>query len=151
MDYGVGESYFAYVDYEDEVASYYNVETSGSGRPAIFPIARGANARVRATLNEQPLSMAVVNFNSIDTVTRVTISAADEVNILVIVLGILGGILFIFLVVSIVCIAKRSREQNSRVESDVQLGVNSSKLSGDEIEKYFPPVLFSNVIEVSIH
>lgn len=124
---------------------------SASGRPAIFPIAKDSDASIRATINEKPLSIAVANFNNIDTVTKLTIQASETASILVIVLGILGGILFIFLFISVVCIVKRSREQNSRVESEVQLGVHSNKLSGDEIEKYFPAVLFSSLVEISVH
>ena len=55
--------------------------------------------------------------------------ASTSASVLVIVLGVLGGVLFVFLVVGAICLVKRSRDSAGRVEDDGQLPSDAQKLS----------------------
>lgn len=133
LNRGYGEAYFQYQGFEGELASYFNVATSDRGYPAIFTLTNTENGtKVQANLNEKNLLFSVVNFFGNGVTLSIDLASEASTNILVIVLGILGGVLLVGLIIAAVCIVKRSQE--ARVHSEGQLpSSEATKLSGDEI------------------
>jgi uncharacterized integral membrane protein len=76
------------------------------------------------------VSLAIANFNTYDVNVELGFTASNGANILVIVLGVLGGLLLLILIVAVVFIVRKSG--NVRVMSESQLtSVEVTKLNGE--------------------
>ena len=138
---GKGETYFAYVDYEGEVASFYNVLTLPSGEKAIYPLSKDSIAIANIAVSRRPLSLTIANFNSADTTAIITMEIEGGSSGWVVFWAFFGSCLG-FVIIGMIfnaCHRRRSRSQ--------MLG-GSDRLSEAEIEEYFPPVPFKEVREV---
>ena len=98
------------------------------------------------------ISVSFININPYPASLNVWFNNQKASNTLIIVLAVLGGILFLGLVVVAVCVIKKMRSSPQQVNplgSMMRGSVraqNANDLNNQEIETYFPTVLCKNVI-----
>jgi hypothetical protein len=101
------------------------------------------------------VSISFLNLNANAVVINVWYSVKTSSSVLIIVLSVLGGILFIGLIVVAVCIIRRMRNNEQQQVSPLSAMLvrantvrvnNPNDLNTQEIETYFPTVLCRNVL-----
>lgn len=121
------------------MANYYNVaKGSSDGRYLI----NNNDLKVGADTKKRKLLITLVSFANTPIKAELSFAVESTVSVLVIVMAVLGSILFVILVVAVICIIKK-RNANNQVNSELNLPSETSKLTGEEIERYFPACLYS--------
>jgi hypothetical protein len=141
------EVFIQFKTFSGEIAGLFNVVPTGGGSYAAYTIVNPAQS-YQLTINSgsTDVSIGVLNQNSNTVNFTIWYTVTSTVNILVIVLGVLGGLLLIALIVVACFIIKRMRNPqqvihpNSSAALVHQAQIQSNMLSGEEIETYFPSV-----------
>jgi hypothetical protein len=133
-----------------EIAGIMNYAYGG------LKVTNQTNAQYSVPINSggtNDISVTFMNLNPYPMSLNVWFTQQTSSNILVIVLGVLGGILFIGLVIVAVCIIKKMRSPAQQVNPLSVMMMRGSvriqdvnDLNNQEIESYFPAVLCKNVI-----
>lgn len=133
IDSGIAEVYIQIKSFQDEAASFFNV-AQGLKTEGRFTLI-GGNEPVVVNINS-PNNQILITYNNFSSRTingKIEYSESQQVNVLVIVMAVLGGILLVVLIVAAVCIIRKNRRTQGRVSSQVNLPSETDKLSAREV------------------
>ena len=112
VERGFAEVYVQFKRFDGEVASFYNVASGSSDGRYLLS---GNQLKIDASPGGKKTLITAVSFYSHGTDFKITYYDTSGVSVLVIVMSVLGGLIFIGLVIAAICIIKRNRSANARV------------------------------------
>lgn len=134
------------------MAGWMNYVTNG-GKSTVTKVDTQYNVNIMS--NGKDISVGFWNPNAAKVRIIVWYEEDDGANVLLIILGVLGGVLFVLLLIVAIYIVKkmnsnemRQVQPNSPLRSRARAQAQENMLTKEEIEIYFPAVLCRNVFQV---
>lgn len=116
----------------------------------VYPLTGASTYTIALSSGDSTISVGLLNSNAFPVKISVKFKEPSHIVVMIIVIAVLGSLLLIAVLATIILIVKKSREQH-RIVHPLPSGLlrtENVRLTAREIDRYFPPVVKSDIVSV---